>query len=234
MSRNLIITQRHGNDRHGTHFDSLESAYVDCLSSFGFRVIPIPATTPDFDLFVAKLSPCAIVLSGGGDVDPQLYGGLTTARLSLSVERDRLEASLIQFAVREKVPLLGICRGMQMINVFFGGALDGTTLPATYADQDLLTPHSVQFDACSLQKQFPEGCEVNSYHRQAVALDRIGNGLVFFARHTTLPLAEGIRHTCLPIAGIQWHPERNQVITPLDRLLLEAFRDRQLFWEVSH
>lgn len=232
MNRNLIITQRHGIDRHGSPFDSLESAYVGCLSSFGFRVIPIPATTPDFDLFVTELAPCAIVLSGGGDVDPQLYGGPLTEGLSLSTERDRLETSLLQFAVRQRVPVLGICRGMQMINVFFGGALDVTLLPAAHSEQDLLAPHRVLFDNDTLQGQFPGGCEVNSYHRQAVPLDRLGDGLVSFARHAVLPLAEGIRHPRLPIAGIQWHPERYQTITPLDRLLLEAFLDHQLFWEV--
>lgn len=232
MSKNLIISQRHGNDRHGSPFDSLENAYVDCFSSFGFMVIPMPANTPDPYTFISALAPCAIVLSGGGDVDPQLYGGRITNDLSLSLDRDRLETKLLQFAVSEKIPMFGICRGMQMINVFFGGALDVTTLPAAHTEHDLLAPHRLQFDSDSLQKQFPEGCEVNSFHRHAVPLDRLGDDLVSIARHATLPLAEGIRHTHLPIAGIQWHPERNHVVTPLDRLLLEAFRDRQLFWEV--
>jgi len=234
MNKNLIITQRHAPDRHGSPTDSLENAYVECFSALGFTVFPIPTTIPHPDRFVSALDPVAIVLSGGGDVAPDLYGGQAVAGQSLSVDRDRLEFQLLDFAVRERVPVLGICRGMQMINVYYGGSLDSTKLSAAHNAEDLLSPHQIMFEDSTLLENFPEGCQVNSYHCQSVPLNLLGQGLACFACHGNLPLAEGIRHQKLPIAGIQWHPERSAELTPLDRLLLGAFRDRRLFWEVSH
>jgi putative glutamine amidotransferase len=232
MSRNLIITQRQAPDRHGSPTDSLENAYVDCFSALGFNIIPIPNKTPDPASFMANLAPLGLVLSGGGDISPSLYGGQPLSGQLLSPERDRLEFSLLDFAVKKKIPVLGICRGMQMINVFFGGGLDSMILSATHDPKDVIAPHNILFEDEVLQGQFSDGCEVNSYHRQAVPLDQLGRGIVAFARHGTMLLAEGIRHIELPIAGIQWHPERSRSMKPVDQLLLKAFSSKQLFWGV--
>jgi putative glutamine amidotransferase len=141
---------------------------------------------------------------------------------------------MLDMAVERRIPVLGICRGMQLINVYFGGSLDRTTIPSSYSADIVLAPHSISFQDERLKIQFPEGAEVNSWHREAVPLDSLGSGLSVFCRHAALPLAEGIFHQSLPIAGVQWHPERTSPMTPLDITLLYAFRDRQIFWEVRH
>ena len=232
--RNLIITQRQAPDRHGFPTDSLDNRYVACFSALGFRPIPIPNTTSDPEDYMMSLAPSALVLSGGGDVDPVLYGGRQLSDKTIAPQRDRLEYRLLDLAVRMRMPVLGICRGMQLINVYFGGGLDSVTLPARYSEAEMLEPHLVTLDDGLLRERFPEGCQVNSYHREVVPLNLLGKGIDPFAVHGSLPLAEGIRHADLPVAGIQWHPERNEPMTPIDRLLLEAFRDRNLFWEAHH
>ena len=164
-----------------------------------------------------------IIVGGGDDISATLYGGDLAPDVRLDPERDALELKLIRSAVRIGLPVMGICRGAQMINVSFGGTLHGhvwdvyedapkmrTVLPKkriTLAKGSLLTrilPGDVQ--------------RVNALHHQSV--DRIGVGLTVSARDE-FGVVQGIESTTeRPIIGVQWHPE----LMPFDSDQILLFR----------
>lgn len=142
-----------------------------------------------------------LLLCGGVDVEPERYGESNTGQSETDHARDEAEFALVE-AYKDR-PILGICRGVQVLNVAFGGTLY----------QHIGTAHSVPYgvthpaDAVNGSRMaalYGSHFTVNSYHHQAVA--RVAEGFVptVFAGETI----EAIEHTSLPIFGVQWHPER--------------------------
>lgn len=145
-----------------------------------------------------------LLLPGGGDVEPWRYGQENAACRNLEPERDQREWELLEWFTARERPILGICRGMQMINVFFGG-----TLVQDLAGHDSLRGgdrlHVVKTAPSILQEVCGERSVVNSAHHQAV--DRLGEGLQA-VQWAMDGVVEGIVHRELPVAAVQWHPER--------------------------
>ena len=146
----------------------------------------------------------ALLLPGGGDVEPWRYGRGNTASRGLEPERDTAELMLLERFIAAGKPVLGICRGIQIINVFFGGTLC-QDLPCHAATDGKDRFHTVYTVRSPLLPVCGPVCRVNSAHHQAV--DALGRGLraIQWAEDGTV---EALCHDCLPIWGVQWHPER--------------------------
>ena len=145
----------------------------------------------------------ALLLPGGGDVEPLRYGQRNTASRGLEPERDGAELALLaRFAAAGK-PVLGICRGLQVINVFFGGTLV-QDLAGHSAWEGIDRLHRVR-RAGGRWGELLSGPIVNSAHHQAV--DRLGSGLEA-VQWAPDGVVEAAAHRALPILGVQWHPER--------------------------
>ncbi|MDO4314727.1 MAG: gamma-glutamyl-gamma-aminobutyrate hydrolase family protein [Oscillospiraceae bacterium] len=146
----------------------------------------------------------ALLLPGGGDMEPWRYGQANTGSRGLEPARDRAELLLLERFTAAKKPVLGICRGLQTINVFFGGTLV-QDLPGHSAVGGIDRLHSVRTAPSPLRELYGERCVVNSAHHQAA--DRLGSGLraVQWAPDGTV---EALCHQSLPVWGVQWHPER--------------------------
>ena len=161
---------------------------------------------------------CAgLLLPGGGDMEPWRYGQDNLASRNLDPERDALELDLIRLFVSLGKPVLGICRGMQSINVSFGGTLLQDIPGHSQLDGvDRLHPVRTApgfFSALNVES-------VNSAHHQAV--DRLGDGL---SAQQWAPdgVIEALRHESLPVFGVQWHPER--LPDPAGDALFQMFLD---------
>ena len=145
-----------------------------------------------------------LLLPGGGDMEPWRYGGANTASRGLEPERDTAELMLLEYFTAAGKPVLGICRGIQVINVFFGGTLH-QDIPHHSAVNGADRFHLVRTVRSPLLEVCGPICRVNSAHHQAVAA--LGQGLraVQWAEDGTV---EAVCHECLPVWGVQWHPER--------------------------
>lgn len=156
---------------------------------------------------VARLD--AVVVAGGPDVDPARYGARRDPLTGPPApERDGWEAALIGAALESGTPLLGICRGMQLLNVVLGGTLtqhlDGHTGPD--GATGVFGTHAVTpVPGTRYASVVPGACDVPTYHHQAV--HRLGAGLVASA-HAADGTVEAVE---LPgpgwVLGVQWHPE---------------------------
>lgn len=146
----------------------------------------------------------ALLLPGGGDMEPWRYGQSNTASRGLEPERDAEELTLLERFTAAGKPVLGICRGIQVINVFFGGTLY-QDLPGHSAVNGADSVHAVRTAFSPLLPVCGPVCQVNSAHHQAVA--RLGRGLRAIQRAEDGTI-EALCHDCLPVWGVQWHPER--------------------------
>lgn len=160
--------------------------------------------------FGARPEECdALLLPGGGDMEPWRYGQENVACFDLEPERDAAELALLDLFTGWKKPILGICRGMQTINVFFGGTLV-QDIPGHSQINGIDRIHAVHAaDPCGIpdftRKLYGSECLVNSAHHQCV--DRLGAGLCV-SQQVPDGIVEAFYHQSLPVWGIQWHPER--------------------------
>ena len=165
---------------------------------------------------------CAgLLLPGGGDVEPWRYGQQPTDCRDADPARDAAELSLLARFVQTGRPVLGICRGLQVIGVYFGSTLV-QDLPGHGRDSSGADGrHPVRTDRFSLCPCWRGLMMVNSAHHQAVS--RLGNRLRA-AQWAPDGTGEALEHRTRPVWAVQWHPER--LPGPAGRMLLTAFADR--------
>ena len=166
--------------------------------------LPFAGYAPEPDLSCQGL-----ILCGGGDVLPSLYGQENTASSLLDLRRDESEQKLIHTYAQAGKPILGICRGMQILNVAFGGTLI-QDLPQEQrpfhggAKPDRVHPIRALEDSV-LHRLYGEVFPVNSYHHQAVDILAPGFRAIAWSEGGVV---EAMVHDSLPILALQFHPER--------------------------
>ena len=172
-----------------------------------------------------------LVLTGGIDVDPALYGESSHPEVDeTNRERDEFELALLSDALERDLPVLAICRGHQLLNVAMGGSLLQHIESKAHEDVELVSAHhdAALLPGTRLHAIYgAQSLHVNSRHHQAVTPDRVAPGLTISST-TDDGLVEGLEsdaHTW--VVGVQWHPERPDLHIPgfdaQARQLYEAF-----------
>lgn len=178
--------------------DALDHRWCHLLWSLGYLPIPLGSGIETSIDYISALKLDAFILSGGNDI-------------GAAPERDRLEAAVLDFALKEQLPVLGVCRGMQMINHYLGGSLEPI-------NGHVATNHSLEGEWAKSQGF----TEVNSYHNHGILPKTLGRDLVVLATSSN-QVVEAFQHQQLPWMGIMWHPEREQPYQPQDLHLLKQF-----------
>lgn len=198
--KKIVVSQRVDIvDKREEVRDALDQKLIQFLAKIGFLTYPIPNSLVELQhgellkSWLADIKPKAIVLSGGNNI-----GDFTS--------RDKTESALIRYASNQKLPLLGICRGMQMIAHYHGTSL----VPLRGHVREI---HQLDGEV---------SWEVNSFHD--FAIESCPTNFKVFATCSTDGSVEGIKHDTLPWEGWMWHPEREDSFCELqlaraDRLL---------------
>ena len=197
------------------HDETRLAPYAEALRNAGIEPLLVTPDAPIDSLDGVD----GLLLTGGTDLDPALYGAEPQPETEIpDRERDALEQRLLREALQRNLPVLAICRGMQLFNVTHPG---GTLLQHLAGHRTPQTPHQVAIDAGTrLARIFGAGARsVNSRHHQAVGL--VGQGLIVSACAAD-GVVEGLERPDKRFAvAVQWHPED----LPEDRALFEAFRE---------
>jgi putative glutamine amidotransferase len=205
-----------GRDRPAAQVAGLPAAWGDVtvevhFSAYATKVadaggLPVMITRE------APLEPLAdrlagLLLTGGSDIEPSRYGAEPDPALGLvQAERDDFELQLLQAMVDRGRPVFGICRGLQLINVWAGGSLHQHIPEHDRVDQGPEERvHTVRVDrSTSFGRRYPDEISVNTYHHQTV--ERLGAGLFVVGRAAD-GVIEIVEHEEHRIVAVQWHPE---------------------------
>jgi len=172
----------------------------------GCRWLPVPNIGEAAAEYARGWGLDGFILSGGDDI-------------GASPVRDETEASLLRLAQAARMPVLGVCRGAQMLNAHLGG----TIAPCR---GHVASRHAVTLSRSVGSHGVGDTIEVNSFHQMAVPVDGLGNGLLPLALDGTGNV-EGFIHASLPWAGVMWHPEREDRPTPHDLMIMDRIFGRK-------
>ncbi len=164
-----------------------------------------------------------LILPGGGDITPAFFGQQNHGSYNIDTELDIIQFQTLSHFIAEKKPVLGICKGLQLINVHLGGTVTqnldtADTHKWTGQDQHHHVYHSGLDRTDFFYQLYGSATMVNSAHHQAA--DRLGTDLVTVCRAGD-NVIEGIMHNSLPVIAVQWHPER--MMDDGGELLLQYF-----------
>ena len=207
-------------------------SYVGAVQGAGGLALILPVDPRSPVHIVDALD--GFLLVGGADVDPATYGAEPEANLGPTYpERDAFEIALVKAAIEREVPVLGICRGMQVLNVAYGGTLvqdldgpDGQNIHRRRIGGFEDTENHVELEEGSLAARAAgEGLHVaHCHHHQAI--DRLGEGLVISGRAVEDGMAEAIESADGRwVLAVQWHPEARDE-SAIVSAFVEAARER--------
>jgi putative glutamine amidotransferase len=197
--KNIIFASQRVDINNSYHErrDALDQQWSKLFWQMQYLLVPIPNHSKMAEDILKYNQPAGILLTGGNT--PLTYGGD-------SPERDSVDTILIQYAIQNKIPVMGVCRGMQSIVMHFGGMLKKV-------DGHVAIKHKIT------GKNIRER-EVNSFH--AWAPDIVPDDFDILACSSDGEV-EYIQHKTLPVIAIMWHPERVKPFSPDDMDLIENF-----------
>lgn len=213
----LLATVRFNRDKSSFY---IADKYIKMFNKINIDIIL--ATPSNKQTYIEMCNMCDGLLIGGGyDINPKYYNQQTLCNDNLELpEIDNMDMNLIDIFNKANKPIIGICRGLQAINVFFGGSLiqniEESKAKHHYQSQSDVYSHKVTIqDNTKLSKYLDNEVTVNSFHHQVI--DKVADNFIVNAISDD-GLIEGIEYG--NIIGVQWHPEKVDDVTQNNLLKL--------------
>lgn len=194
--------------------DVLDQRWHDLGKACGIQLIPIPNQPDQAEAFAQTLQLEGLIFSGGNNVGVQAGKLMTTGSLAeqdIALERDHTEWNLLHWAIAHRVPVLGVCRGMQFIHAALGG-----TLSLIQAEEHAGTTHAISWGDHFHALLCLERAAVNSYHRWGFYANQRATGCDVWGIDPNDQVVEAFSHQTHRLTGIMWHPEREVEFHPAD------------------
>jgi len=196
-----LITQRESLDQYSVGIDVLESTYVIFFERIGVNLRPVSNYHGDVESIFNDGPYDLAILTGGGSIESKYYNNPHSAELQPN--RDKVEKKIVSEAINRKIPILAICRGMQLVNGLYGGY--------TSKLDSLRVPRKIRVDHPILLGD--EQVYVNNYHNSGILNSHLGAKLRLIALDDENDVVEGFYNEEDKILGVQWHPERKFITT---------------------
>ncbi len=207
----LVSTRVVENASYPETRDALSHDWGRLFGALDIVPVLVPNSLPDPTVFLSALDPGGLLLTGGDD----LGRGLDEVSGPAASPRDATEDALLAGALACGLPILGVCRGLQVINRHFGGRV-----ARGLSEPHVAVTHEIEMVAPRGGIAAGARIPVNSYHNDGVLADGVGRELAPFAVSAG-GVVEGLAHQSLPVTAIQWHPERdNRDAAAFDRALI--------------
>jgi len=198
----IAVTMDAGFSNDRDH-DYLNREYSNFITGLGYIPLLIPNTDAAIEI-LCKITVKGIIFSGGSDIGLDYASLKKDQAVEISQERDNQESNVLEFALKNNIPIFGICRGMQFLNVKFGGDL--------ISDLSSISPECVrkhdrnEHDMILIKEN--EKIRINSFHHQGFTEKMTAPDFEILAISPEDRVVEAFRHKKLPILAVQWHPER--------------------------
>lgn len=199
-------------ETYGERRDCLDQEWTTLLESAGFQPIPLPNCLTEPATYLDSLDLDGLILTSGNDLaslaDPA----------DPAPERDAFEAVALEYAIDAGLPVLGVCRGLEFLTVYFGGTLSPV-------EGHVAQEHGVSLEPADVPAienlELPTELTVNSYHDFGIEPADVPDDLTIVGRAED-GTVECVAHDSHPIVSIMWHPERESSAAAFDRQLLST------------
>lgn len=204
LALSMRVTSAHNYDELR---DSISHDWLMLCQEWNYEIVLVPNYISDPVQYINQFNINGLILTGGDDIGAHQI-------------RDQTEIEMLKYAINKKLPILGICRGLQLINFYFGGK-------TTPIRNHINIQHKIDIKK-PFDKIYSNWIVTNSYHQQGVELLNIGIGLTGWAFDAE-GWVEALYHNTHPIIGLMWHPERDKKNLQ-DKILIDSLLEGKLFW----
>lgn len=187
--------------------DALSQDWIRFLDGLEVTPLLVPNSLNDPAEYCRRIRVSGVLLTSGNDLGPD-PGEEWPGSNSVAEERDRTENALIHYAAESGTPVMGVCRGLQHLNAYFGGSLVRDLAAWSGSEHHVAVEHPVEIVDSRFRERLGTGSlTVNSFHNHGVTLETLAPSLKVIAASGE-GVVEALYHPELPVLATQWHPER--------------------------